>query len=177
MSTLQTTSEFEMLTMPHMNDLYRTARRTLGNTVEAEDVVQETYLQAWKSFHRFELGTNIRAWMFKIMFHVISHHRRKTFRLVTVSEEEEYLFEQLAYEPPVPAELRDEDLLAALKRVPENFRTVLLLADVQEFSYREIQEILGIPIGTVMSRLSRGRPLRRNQLASFGAGAMLQEAA
>lgn len=177
MSTLQTTSEFEMLTMPHMNDLYRTARRTLGNTVEAEDVVQETYLQAWKSFHRFELGTNIRAWMFKIMFHVISHHRRKTFRLVTVSEEEEYLFEQLAYEPPVPAELRDEDLLAALKRVPENFRTVLLLADVQEFSYREIQEILGIPIGTVMSRLSRGRQLLRNQLASFGAGAMLQEAA
>ncbi len=167
MSTQQTTKEFEALTTPHMNDLYRTASRTLGNRAEAEDVVQETYLQAWKSFHRFEPGTNIRAWLFKIMFHVISHYRRKAYRLVTVKEEDEFLFEQLTYEPPVPQELRDEDVLAALDRVPEHFRSVLLMADVHEFSYREIQETLGIPIGTVMSRLSRGRQMLRTHLAAF----------
>lgn len=165
MSTPQSLNEFETIAMPQMNDLLRTARRTLGSQAEAEDVVQETYLQAWKSFHRFEPGTNIRAWLFKLMFHVIQHHRRKAYRLVTLKEEEEFLFEQLPYEPPVPQELRDEDVLAALDRVPEHFRSVILLADVQEFSYKEIQETLGIPIGTVMSRLSRGRQLLRTYLA------------
>ncbi len=169
--------DFETLTMPHLNDLYRVARRTLGCASEAEDIVQETCLQAWRSFHRFEPGTNIRAWLFKIMFHVVSHHRRKVFRLVTVAEEESYLFDQLVYEPPVPAELRDEELLAALGRLPENYRAVLLLADVQEFSYREIQEILGIPIGTVMSRLSRARQALRRQLAGLGVHAPLRAAA
>jgi RNA polymerase sigma-70 factor, ECF subfamily len=167
MSTPQPVNDFETIAMPHMNDLYRTARRTLGSQTEAEDVVQETYLQAWKSFHRFEPGTNIRAWLFKILFHVIQHHRRKAYRLVMLKEEDEFLFEQLTYEPPVPEELRDEDVLAALDKVPEHFRTVILLADVQEFSYKEIQEMLGIPIGTVMSRLSRGRQLLRNYLADY----------
>jgi len=167
MSTPETPNEFERLAMPHMNDLYRTARRTLGNQTEAEDAVQEAYLQAWKSFHRFEPGTNIRAWMFKIMFHVIQHQRRKTYRLVTVKEEEEFVFDQLVYEPPVPEELRDEEVLAALDRLPENFRSVILLADVQEFSYKEIAEALGIPMGTVMSRLNRGRHMLRAHLADF----------
>jgi RNA polymerase sigma-70 factor (ECF subfamily) len=169
MSTEQTMHDFENIAMPHMNDLYRTARRSLGNSAEAEDVVQETYLEAWKSFHRFEPGTNIRAWMFKIMFHVIQHHRRKSFRLVTLKEEEEFVFEQLTYEAPVPPELRDEDVLAALDGVPEQFRAVILLADVQEFSYKEVAEALGIPIGTVMSRLNRGRKLLRAKLTSVAA--------
>ena len=162
-----TLDEFESITMAQMNDLYRSARRTLGSHTEAEDVVQETYLQAWKSFHRFQRGTNIRAWMFKILFHMIHQHRRKFFRLVTLKEEESTLFDQLTYEPPVAPQLQDEDMLAALDRMPEHFRTVILLADVQEFSYREIQEVLGIPIGTVMSRLSRGRKLLRASLADF----------
>ncbi len=167
MFTPQPINEFETLAMPHRNDLYRTARRTLGSQTEAEDVVQETYLQAWKSFHRFEPGTNIRAWMFKIMFHVIQHHRRKAWRLVTVKEEEEFVFDQLTYEPPVPQELHDEDVLAALDQVPQNYRAVILLADVQEFSYKEIAETLCIPIGTVMSRLNRGRNMLRTYLADF----------
>ena len=91
MSSLQPVNDFETIAMPHMNDLYRAARRTLGSQTEAEDVVQETYLQAWKSFHRFEPGTNIRAWMFRIMFHVIQHHRRKAFRLVLLKDEEEHV--------------------------------------------------------------------------------------
>src|SRR5262249_47863485 len=138
------------------NDIFAVARRILGSRTEAEDVVQETYLQAWKSFHRFEPGTNIRAWLYKIMFHVIHHHRRKAYRLAPLDEREEYIFDQLAYEPPVPQELRDEEVLAALDRVPEHFRTVILLADVQELSYKEVAEALGVPIGTVMSRLNRG---------------------
>ncbi len=169
MSTEQTLNEFEIAAMPHMNDLYRTARRTLGSQTEAEDVVQETYLQAWKSFHRFEPGTNIRAWMYKIMFHVIQHHRRKTYRLVTVGEEEEFIFDQLVYSQPVPQKLSDEDVLAALDQVPEHFRSVILLADVEEFSYKEVAETLGVPIGTVMSRLNRGRKLLRTSLAGLAA--------
>lgn len=167
MSTPQTVNEFETLAMPHMNDLYRTARRTLGNQTEAEDVVQETFLQAWKSFHRFEPGTNIRAWMYKIMFHVIQHHRRKAWRLVTLKEEEEFVFDELTYEPPISQELRDEDVLAALDQVPLNYRAVIMLADVQEFSYKEVATVLSIPIGTVMSRLSRGRQMLRTHLANF----------
>ena len=160
--------------MGFMNELYRTARRTLGSATDAEDVVQETYLQAWKSLDRFESGTNLRAWMYKIMFHVIGHHRRKAARLVTLREEEEGLFEQLPYEPPVPETLRDEDLLAALDRIPPAFRAVILLADVQEFSYKEIHEMLDIPIGTVMSRLSRGRKLLRAELGGPEAEARLR---
>lgn len=162
---VSTPHDFETIAMPFMNDLYRTARRTLSCAVAAEDVVQEVYLQAWKSFHRFEPGTNCRAWLFKIMFHVINHHWRKNNRLVTVSEEEEYLFDQLVYEPSVPDGLRDEEVLAALDRVPDNFRAVILLADVQEFAYKEIAEMLRIPIGTVMSRLNRGRKMLREHLA------------
>jgi RNA polymerase sigma-70 factor (ECF subfamily) len=174
MSALETINDFETIAMPYMSELYRTARRTLGSQTEAEDMVQETYLQALKSFHRFEPGTNIKAWMFKIMFHVINHHRRKAYRLVTVKEQDESLFEQLPYEPPVPQELRDEDVLAALDQLPEQFRSVILLADVQEFSYKEIHEMLGIPIGTVMSRLSRGRKMLRNYLTDFAPPSMLQ---
>lgn len=164
---VSTPTDFEAIAMPFMDELYRTARRTLGGAIAAEDIVQEVYLQAWKSFHRFEPGTNCRAWLFKIMFHVINHHWRKNNRLVTVSEEEEYLFDQLVYEPSVPDGLRDEDVLAALERVPENFRAVILLADVQEFTYKEVAEMLGIPIGTVMSRLNRGRKLLREHLADY----------
>jgi RNA polymerase sigma-70 factor (ECF subfamily) len=105
--------------------------------------------------------------MYKIMFHVIQHHRRKSYRLVTLKEEEEFVFDQLTYEPPVPQELRDEDVLAALDRVPQHFRSVILLADVQEFSYKEIAETLSIPMGTVMSRLNRGRQMLRTHLAGF----------
>lgn len=160
-------ADFETVALPHLNDLYRAARHTLGNQTAAEDVVQETYLQAWKSFHRFAAGTNCRAWLFKILFHVIQHYRRKNWRLQTLGENEEFLFETLTYEAPLPQHLNDEDVLRALNRLPENFRAVILLAGVEEFAYKEIARILNIPIGTVMSRLNRGRKLLRNELASY----------
>jgi RNA polymerase sigma-70 factor, ECF subfamily len=172
-----TASDFESTAMPHFNDLYRTAARVVGDRTEAEDLVQETYLEAWKSFHRFELGTNCRAWLFKILFHVIHHHRRRWFNLRMVKEGEEIVEHLLVYEPPVPEHLTDEDILAALENVPRDFREVLLLADVQEFSYKEVSETLGIPIGTVMSRLSRGRKMLRTHLAAVAPPAIKHAAA
>ena len=155
---------FEAEALPHFDDLYRTAVRVIGDRQTAEDLVQETYLEAWKSFRRFELGTNCRAWLFKILFHVIHHHRRKWFRFKFTGEEESMLEQTLVYEPPIPEHITDEDMLAALDKVPQNYRDVLLLADVQEFSYKEVADTLNIPVGTVMSRLSRGRDVLRTQL-------------
>ena len=164
------TEEFESSALPHLNDLYRTATRVLGNRTEAEDIVQEAYLQAWKSFHRFEAGTNCRAWLFKILFHVIHHHRRKWYNSKVVQESEEMpLQDSVVYEAPVPEHLSDEDVLAALETIPVQYREVVLLADVQEFSYKEVAATLGVPVGTVMSRLSRGRTLLRAELSGIAA--------
>ena len=160
--------EFESAALPHLNDLYRTAARVIGNRSEAEDLVQETYLQAWKSFHRFEPGTNCRAWLFKIMFHLIQHRRRKWYNSKLVQESDEMLLQDtVAYEPPVPQHLSDEAVLAALETIPVQYREVVVLADVQEFSYKEVAAALGVPVGTVMSRLSRGRKLLRAELSGI----------
>jgi RNA polymerase sigma-70 factor (ECF subfamily) len=156
---------FEAEAMPHMNDIFRAAVRILGDRDRAEDVSQEVFLQAWKSFHRFEPGTNCRAWLFKILFHCVNHHRRKWFRFPLLKETEEFLEANLAAPAEIPQELRDEEILAALDRVPPDFRAAVLLVDVEEFAYKEAADILEIPIGTVMSRLSRGRRLLREQLA------------
>jgi RNA polymerase sigma-70 factor, ECF subfamily len=157
---------FEAEALPHFDDLYRTAVRVIGERETAEDLVQETYLEAWKSFRRFEPGTHCRAWLFKILFHVIHHHRRKWFRFKFTREDEQLLEQTLVYEPPIPQDITDEDMLAALDRVPQSYREVLLLADVQEFSYKEVADTLSVPIGTVMSRLSRGRAILRTQLSA-----------
>lgn len=154
--------DFEAAALPHLKDLYRTAMRLVADRAQAEDLVQETYLQAWKSFHRFQMGTNCRAWLFKILLNKINHHRRKWFRLIKETEEG---LEGLTYEPPVPEHLHDEDILQALERLPAHYREAVLLADVQEFSYKEVAFILKIRVGTVMSRLSRGRKLLRVELA------------
>lgn len=160
-----TAAEFEAQAMPHLNDVFRTAARVLRDAARAEDVVQDVYLQAWKSFARFEQGTNCKAWLYKILFHSISHYRRKWFKLRLLSEEEEYLEENLTWTPSIPERLTDEEILAALDKLPSDFRNVVLLVDVEEFSYKEAAEILGVPIGTVMSRLSRGRRQLRDHLA------------
>jgi RNA polymerase sigma-70 factor (ECF subfamily) len=161
---LPNSEQFELEAMPHLNDLFRTATRILSDRNRAEDVVQEVYLQAWKSFHRFEPGTNCRAWLFKILFHCINHHRRKWFRFPLLKEKEEFLEANLTYAEPIPEHLTDEDILAALDKLPADFRAVVLLVDVEEFAYKDAAEILGIPIGTVMSRLSRGRKGLRDLL-------------
>jgi RNA polymerase sigma-70 factor (ECF subfamily) len=165
---------FDMEALPSLKDIFRTATGILGDKSRAEDVTQEVYLQAWKSFHRFEPGTNCRAWLFKILFHSVSHHRRKWFRFPVLKEPEEFIEANLAATEPVPEHLTDEDILAALDRIPADFRAVILMVDVEEFAYKDASEILAVPIGTVMSRLSRGRKLLREQLGcvarSYGVG-------
>ena len=117
----------------------------LETQARAEDVAQEVYLQAWKSFHRFEPGTNCRAWLFKILFHCVNHHRRKWFRFPMLKETEEFIEANLTYAEPIPEHLTDEDILAALDRIPADFRAVILMVDVEEFAYKEAAEILAHP--------------------------------
>ena len=157
--------DFENAALPHLDDLYRTARRFLGSKSDAEDLVQETYMHGWKSFHRFERGTNCRAWLFRILFHRLQHHRRKWSNPRIVKASEEIIEETVAYDPGVRETLSDEEVLMALENIPAEYREVILLADVMEFSYKEVAETLQIPVGTVMSRLSRGRKQLRVELA------------
>ncbi|MFN2454484.1 MAG: sigma-70 family RNA polymerase sigma factor [Pyrinomonadaceae bacterium] len=157
--------DFEAAALPYVNDLLRVAVRLTGSRAEAEDLVQEVYLQAWKSFHRFELGTNCRAWLFKILLNKANRQRRKWFQFRAISESEKVI-EELIYAPPIGESLDDEEVLSALQKIPQQYREAVLLADVEEFSYKEICFILKIPIGTVMSRLSRGRKLLRAELAT-----------
>lgn len=158
---------FEEAALPHRNEMLRAATAMLGNRTEAEDVVQQLYLQAWKSFHRFTMGTNCRAWLYQILFHVVSHHRRKWINKGQLREDLDNLVNIVPYEPPAPEELRDEEMLAAFREVPAHYAEVVMLADVHEFSYKEIRDRLGIPIGTVMSRLNRGRRILRDRLGSL----------
>jgi RNA polymerase sigma-70 factor, ECF subfamily len=172
---------FEAEAMPHLGDLYRTAARVVRDRGAAEDLVQEVYLQAWKSFGKYEPGTNCRAWLYKILFNKIDHHRRRqASRARRLADDESPI--EFAAAPPAtpPAELTDAQILAALDRLPARYREVVLLADVQEFSYREIADILRVPAGTVMSRLSRGRAQLRLQLGAlardYGIAAAADEA-
>ena len=171
MSTQDRLDEFEAAALPHLDDLFRTASRLAGSRTDASDLVQETYLQAWKSFERFQQGTNCRAWLYKILFHVVHHHwrKRRRFNLRFTREDEPGLEETIAWEPPVRHDIEDKEVVVAFEKLPPAFREVVLLVDVQEFSYKEAADVLGVPIGTVMSRLSRGRKLLRRELAEYAA--------
>jgi RNA polymerase sigma-70 factor (ECF subfamily) len=170
--------EFEAEAMPFSGELYRTALRLLQEPGRACDVVQETYLLAWKSFDRYERGTNCKAWLYQILFNVVRHERRRWFKWITGREED--ASEAVLIAPtPIPNALEDQEILSALDRLPRQFRDVILLVDVNEFSYKEASEMLRTPIGTVMSRLSRGRGLLREELAnvarSYGIGAQREQ--
>jgi RNA polymerase sigma-70 factor, ECF subfamily len=173
-------ADFEAEALPHLNDLYRTALRMLQQPAKASDAIQETYLLAWKSFARYQRGTNCKAWLFQILFNVVRHERRTWFKWIT-GKEEDISGGDLVAPQTVPTEIGDKEILAALDALSRQFREVVLLVDVQDFSYKEASEILGIPIGTIMSRLSRGRALLRGQLAqvarSYGLGRASYESA
>jgi RNA polymerase sigma-70 factor (ECF subfamily) len=158
-----------VLTLPHRDALYQSARSILANAAAAEDAVLETYLQAWKSFARFQTGTNCRAWLFGILFNVIRHERRKWTSRFSFFDKSDTLEQTLPARTTVAENLEDQEILAALRAIPQIYSEVVVLSDVQEFSYKEIQQALGVPIGTVMSRLSRGRQLLREKLASRAA--------
>ncbi len=160
-------SAFEAEAMPFMPDLYRVAMWLTRNRTDAEDLVQETMMQAIKSFHRYELGTNCRAWLTTIMYNLNFKRLKKMGQMKIIDDPEERIAETLAFEPQVPQNLTDEVVIAAMQNVPEHFRQVVALADIEDFSYKEIAAILNIPMGTVMSRLSRGRKVLRMELADY----------
>jgi len=145
--------------MPHARSLLRFALRLTQNPAAAEDLVQETLLLAWRGFHQLETGTNARAWLFRILIHAhYGQNRKARARLQTVS---------LTAASAVSGTGRTEllEVTQALDRLASDHRTVLLLAVVEGFTCREIGEILAIPMGTVMSRLSRAREAMREWLA------------
>jgi len=168
-STWQT---FETEEMPHVDRLFRLAMWLERNRSEAEDLVQETLTQALKSFHRYTPGTNCRAWLVTILQHVRANRRRAQGRapVVDVGVEERFA-NTIPFVPPIPEVLTDEDLLGALDSIPSQYQEVILLCDVQELTYKEIAAALDVPIGTVMSRLHRGREQLRVAITSRGAGA------
>jgi len=158
---------FESEALPFHIDLYRLAKWLLRNQAEAEDLVQETFVEALRSFHRFEKGTNCRAWLIKIMYHLLSKRRRYTSRLQLVGDSDEQIAETVPAPPPSSPEVVEEEVLNALQRLPQPYQEVVILSDVEDLSYKEIADALAIPTGTVMSRLHRGRRLLRSELRDY----------
>lgn len=155
---------FEREALPQMRALYGTAYRLTRNAADAEDLVQETYLRAFRAFHLYTADTNIRAWLFTILHRARVDHFRKAGRSPQTAE---LVGDGPAVAPPQDALARgQEDVRRALDALPEAFRAAVVLRDVQDFSYEEIARILSIPIGTVMSRIHRGRALMRQQLGA-----------
>ena len=154
---------FEAEALPHMRSLYGTAYRMTRNAHDAEDLVQETFLRAYRAFDRFTPGTNIRAWLYTILHRV----RTDAFRRAGRSPQHGGAGRARARRCPPPQDALargGEDLERALAALPEVFRTAVILRDVEDFSYEEIARILAVPIGTVMSRIHRGRALLRQAL-------------
>lgn len=157
---------FEAEAMPHVDRLFRLAMWWERDRREAEDLVQDALVQALLSFHRCTAGTNCRAWLVTILQHVRSNRGRTAMRRLAVEHPDDRIAEHVPFVPAVPQQLTDEDVLAALRGIPERYQDIILLCDVEGLTYKEIADALTIPIGTVMSRLHRGRALLRKQLAS-----------
>jgi RNA polymerase sigma-70 factor (ECF subfamily) len=161
---------FEQLAMPLFNQVYNHAHWLAGNRADAEDLVQETYAKALKGFGSFSAGTNFRAWIFRILRNTFLTSRSglASRRTGYLEDEEGNADEAVVHEvTPEQAYLRRESanaVVSALERIPAHFREIILLCEVEEMSYREIAEVLDIPVGTVMSRLSRARSSLRNAL-------------
>jgi RNA polymerase sigma-70 factor (ECF subfamily) len=165
--------------MQYAPQLYNAALRMTRNRADAEDLVQETYLRAYRSYATFEAGTNLRAWLFRILTNTFINAYRAKQRRPQETDlgdmEDLYLYRRIGQVNPasVSAEdqlldlFTDDEVKAALEELPEAFRLPVLLADVEEFSYKEIAEMLDIPIGTVMSRLHRGRKAMHKRLFDF----------
>ena len=164
---LEDWASFESEALPFHADLYRLAKWLLRNQTEAEDLVQETLVEGLRSFHRFEKGTNCRAWLIKIMYHLLSKRRRESSRLRVVGDVDEQIVETVAVAPAASGETPGEEVLNALKRLPQHYQEVVILSDVDDLSYKEIADALSIPTGTVMSRLHRGRSLLRSELGNY----------
>jgi RNA polymerase sigma-70 factor (ECF subfamily) len=172
-------ARFETEALSFLNQLYAAALRMTRNSADAEDVVQETYAKAYSSFHQFTPGTNLKAWLYRILTNTYINSYRKKQRQPQISDGENIEDWQLARaeshtssglksaEMVALENLPDSDVKAALHELAPDFRLAVYLADVEGFSYKEIADIMGTPIGTVMSRLNRGRTQLRRLLADY----------
>jgi RNA polymerase sigma-70 factor, ECF subfamily len=175
-------AQFSDLAMEYMPALYTAALRMTRNPADAEDLVQETYLKAYRAFASFELGTNLKAWLYRILTNTyINTYRAKQRRpdIADVEDVEDlYLYHRLSGEQSASLgrsaedealdRFTDTDVKAAIESLPDSFRMAVLLADVEGFSYKEIAEITDVPIGTVMSRIHRGRKALQKALIDRG---------
>src|SRR5580658_10849272 len=174
-------ARFTEVAMEHMPGLYSAALRMTRNAADAEDLVQETYLKAYRSFGSFAEGTNLRAWLYRILTNTFINSYRAAQRRPEVTDVEDvedlYLYKRLSgsggteqgrsAEDVALDSFTDEDVKAALEALPDVFRMAVLLADVEGFSYKEISDITDVPIGTVMSRIHRGRRALQKALLDF----------
>ncbi|GMU37112.1 MAG: sigma-70 family RNA polymerase sigma factor [Phycisphaerae bacterium] len=170
------TGRFEALALPQIDAVYRLARRLAGNVAEAEDLVQETYVRAFKAFNAFELRDfGIKPWLLRILYNVFCTTRSRRRREPTLLEDvdlvhagEEWELEETSGGlASLDWDRYDEELKAAVEALQQDYRTVLLLWAVEELSYKEIAHVVGCPIGTVMSRLFRARKILMDRLAAY----------